>query len=268
MRGCGTPRGGQAGSCKSAKDGFPEYSLFLRVGWRADSRPPEPLYRHKKTLTVDGETVTTATHTAKVELATKVTDTASKLRHTLAHELCHLAAWAIDGEMKPPHGHSFKQWCVRLTVKRGSRSVPDNLPHGQQGQADHARAPRHRGHDDTFVRDRVQVPVEVRLGRLRQDVRSRPAERAHYDHEKRCTDSAMPATSFGRHSASIDPDTHGCPCGARLVPIDKAGLPKPGHSIVTATGTIVATPKSERKKSKWVEFLQVRSPPPRDVPWT
>lgn len=68
--------------------------------------------RSKKTATVRGESVTTTTHHATVELSTKVTDTASKLRHTLAHELCHLAAWAIDGEMKPPHGAAFKRWCV------------------------------------------------------------------------------------------------------------------------------------------------------------
>ena len=73
---------------------------------------PVALYRSRKTATVDGESVTTTTHHATVELSTKVTDTASKLRHTLAHELCHLAAWAIDGEMKPPHGAAFKRWCV------------------------------------------------------------------------------------------------------------------------------------------------------------
>ncbi|GAA6025933.1 hypothetical protein JCM8202_005792 [Rhodotorula sphaerocarpa] len=163
---------------------------------------------HKKASTVDGESITTPTHIAKVELATKVTDTASKLRHTLAHELCHLAAWAIDGEMKPPHGHSFKQWAKRIMLVR----------------------------PDIEVTTTHSYEIE-------------------YKYRWKCV-SAVCGKIFGRHSASIDPDTHGCPCGARLVPIDKAGLPKPGHSIVTATGTIVATPKSERKKSKWVEFFQ------------
>lgn len=53
-------------------------------------------------------------HEASIELATKVTDTAEKLKHTLAHELCHLAAWYIESEMKPPHGRGFKLWCVFL----------------------------------------------------------------------------------------------------------------------------------------------------------
>lgn len=56
--------------------------------------------------------VRTQKHHALVELSTHVTDTADKLKHTLAHELCHLAAWALSGEMKPPHGVAFKLWCV------------------------------------------------------------------------------------------------------------------------------------------------------------
>ncbi|GAA5954709.1 hypothetical protein JCM8115_004666 [Rhodotorula mucilaginosa] len=166
----------------------------------------------KKTATVRGESVTTTTHHATVELSTKVTDTASKLRHTLAHELCHLAAWAIDGEMKPPHGAAFKRWAKRVMIVR-----PD---------------------------------IEVTTTHAYEIV---------YKYRWKCV-SAVCGKIFGRHSASIDPATHGCPCGARIVPIDKDGNPKPGYSIVTATGTIVSTPKSERKKSKWVEFLQSEGP--------
>lgn len=44
------------------------------------------------------------THVCTIDLATKVTDTEEKLRHTLAHELCHIAAWVLSGEIKPPHG--------------------------------------------------------------------------------------------------------------------------------------------------------------------
>lgn len=29
---------------------------------------------------------------------------------TLLHELCHVAAWLIDGELRPPHGARF--WFV------------------------------------------------------------------------------------------------------------------------------------------------------------
>mgnify|MGYP001592231461 CR=1 FL=1 len=52
------------------------------------------------------------THETAIELATKVTDTPEKLRHTLAHELCHVAAWVLSGETKPSHGYAFKLWCV------------------------------------------------------------------------------------------------------------------------------------------------------------
>lgn len=46
----------------------------------------------------------TTTHITSIDLAIKVTDTEEKLRHTLAHELCHIAAWVLSGELKPPHG--------------------------------------------------------------------------------------------------------------------------------------------------------------------
>jgi len=49
-------------------------------------------------------------HKTTIELATKVTDTREKLKHTLAHELCHIAAWILSNEVKPPHGNAFKLW--------------------------------------------------------------------------------------------------------------------------------------------------------------
>lgn len=50
------------------------------------------------------------TYEAKVELSIKVIDCHEKLKCTLAHELCHIAAWAIEGEMKPAHGPAFRGW--------------------------------------------------------------------------------------------------------------------------------------------------------------
>ena len=46
---------------------------------------------------------------AVVELSTHVCDSEEKMRHTLAHELCHAAAWVVDGVSKPPHGRAFKR---------------------------------------------------------------------------------------------------------------------------------------------------------------
>ena len=51
---------------------------------------------------------------AVVELSTHVCDSEEKMRHTLAHELCHAAAWVVDGVSKPPHGRAFKRWASRF----------------------------------------------------------------------------------------------------------------------------------------------------------
>jgi predicted SprT family Zn-dependent metalloprotease len=54
---------------------------------------------------------------AKIELSTHVLDTPAKLESTLAHELCHAAAWSIDGIARPPHGAVFKVF-FRVTELR------------------------------------------------------------------------------------------------------------------------------------------------------
>ncbi len=43
-------------------------------------------------------------YTARVELSSKVVDCEDRLQRTLAHELCHVAAWLLDHVSKPPHG--------------------------------------------------------------------------------------------------------------------------------------------------------------------
>ncbi|KAJ8602959.1 hypothetical protein CTAYLR_001559 [Chrysophaeum taylorii] len=53
--------------------------------------------------------------TAVVELATHVVDSDPKLDATLAHELCHAAAWVIDNVARPAHGRVFKAWARRVT---------------------------------------------------------------------------------------------------------------------------------------------------------
>ncbi|KAJ1462444.1 SprT-like family-domain-containing protein [Pelagophyceae sp. CCMP2097] len=54
---------------------------------------------------------------AKIELSTHVLDTPLKLESTLAHELCHAAAWLLDGVARPPHGAVFMAWGLRVTEK-------------------------------------------------------------------------------------------------------------------------------------------------------
>ena len=50
---------------------------------------------------------------AEIELAIKVLDNEERLRQTLVHEICHAAAFVIDGVSKPPHGDCFKKWANR-----------------------------------------------------------------------------------------------------------------------------------------------------------
>jgi predicted SprT family Zn-dependent metalloprotease len=47
---------------------------------------------------------------ATIELSTKVLTNHERLEATLAHELCHAAAWLVHGVSKPPHGKHFKFW--------------------------------------------------------------------------------------------------------------------------------------------------------------
>lgn len=54
---------------------------------------------------------------ARIELSTHVVDNSSKLRQTLCHEMCHAAAWLIDGMSKPPHGPAFRAWASRAMAK-------------------------------------------------------------------------------------------------------------------------------------------------------
>lgn len=51
---------------------------------------------------------------ARIELSTKVLDRPDRLRSTLAHEMCHVAAWLIDGVSRPPHGAAFRAWATRV----------------------------------------------------------------------------------------------------------------------------------------------------------
>ena len=51
---------------------------------------------------------------AWVELSTKVVDGPDKLWNTLAHELCHVAAWLIHKTSKPPHGKVFRYWAQKI----------------------------------------------------------------------------------------------------------------------------------------------------------
>ncbi|KAG8825853.1 hypothetical protein FRB91_007673 [Serendipita sp. 411] len=52
--------------------------------------------------------------TIKIELGVKVVTTEERLRNTLAHEACHAATWAINGDFSKPHGATFKSWAMKV----------------------------------------------------------------------------------------------------------------------------------------------------------
>jgi predicted SprT family Zn-dependent metalloprotease len=61
-----------------------------------------------------------ATRSATIELSSKVLDSEARLRATLLHEMCHAAAWIVDGVCKPSHGKCFKKW-----AQIAMRAIPD-----------------------------------------------------------------------------------------------------------------------------------------------
>ncbi|KAJ7806107.1 SprT-like family-domain-containing protein [Mycena olivaceomarginata] len=52
-----------------------------------------------------------------IELATKILDCEERVRNTLSHEMCHLACWIIDGQIKESHGKLFHKWARRVERK-------------------------------------------------------------------------------------------------------------------------------------------------------
>lgn len=47
----------------------------------------------------------------RIVLATKVLDSADRLRDTLIHEMCHAATWIIN-EVANGHGNQWRAWLV------------------------------------------------------------------------------------------------------------------------------------------------------------
>jgi len=78
-----------------------------------------------------------------------VVDCEDRLRETLLHELCHAAAWVVDGVRKPPHGPHFYAWGAKATAATG---LPVTRCHA------YAIAFKHTwkcvGHDDSAANNR------------------------------------------------------------------------------------------------------------------
>ena len=60
---------------------------------------------------------------AAIELSEKVVDDLQRLKTTLLHEMCHAAAWLVDGQKKPPHGPAFWKWASIAGARSGGYLV-------------------------------------------------------------------------------------------------------------------------------------------------
>ncbi|KAH6917146.1 SprT-like family-domain-containing protein [Coprinopsis sp. MPI-PUGE-AT-0042] len=55
--------------------------------------------------------------TSEIELAEKILTSSERIRNTLSHEMCHLASWVIDKEVKEGHGKFWKAWTRKVMSK-------------------------------------------------------------------------------------------------------------------------------------------------------
>jgi predicted SprT family Zn-dependent metalloprotease len=77
----------------------------------------------KASLSVTTATTAAPRRIAVIELSTKVVDDMVRLQSTLLHEMCHAAAWIVDGNTHPPHGPCFQKWVRIATTAIPSISI-------------------------------------------------------------------------------------------------------------------------------------------------
>ena len=102
---------------QTSKDMF---ATFNRVGFDSLLPPDMSIVWSKRLLTTAGITkmkTVCGIRLASIELSIKVVDDEVRIINTLLHEMCHAAAWVIDGEKKPPHGKRFWHWANKCERK-------------------------------------------------------------------------------------------------------------------------------------------------------
>ncbi|PNF36124.1 hypothetical protein B7P43_G10960 [Cryptotermes secundus] len=90
----------------------------MLVEWNARLKRTAGFCYNRRTVTSPG----TKIRTSRIELSTKVCDTADRLRDTLIHELCHAATWIVD-DVKDGHGPHWKAW-----ARKAMRVFPELPP--------------------------------------------------------------------------------------------------------------------------------------------
>ncbi|KAK7873517.1 hypothetical protein R5R35_008779 [Gryllus longicercus] len=83
----------------------------LKIAWNARMNRTAGFCRNSSVLGTQGKV-----RSSRIELSTKVCNTADRVRDTLIHELCHAASWIIDG-VKSGHGAVWQAWTKRATAR-------------------------------------------------------------------------------------------------------------------------------------------------------
>ncbi|VDB92206.1 unnamed protein product [Peniophora sp. CBMAI 1063] len=99
------------------KGGLP---ASTELKWSPRLRSTAGRARWHRTRGKDGSTSEEFT---EIELASKIVDCEERVRNTLAHEMCHLACWVIDKDVKEGHGSKWKSWASKVMRARRDISI-------------------------------------------------------------------------------------------------------------------------------------------------
>jgi len=91
----------------------------IAIEWSARMKTTAGVTYTSRAAGADGQLV----YVARVALSSKVIDDGERLRQTLCHEMCHAAAWLLEGSNKPPHGEAFRRWAARASAACPSLDV-------------------------------------------------------------------------------------------------------------------------------------------------
>lgn len=111
----GSSKRGQGQRQGCVREVFPEFNRIAFDGALPDDLQIAWSNTLRKTAGLTYTRRVGSARTARVELSSKVCDTCNRTAATLLHELCHVAAWLVDGVHKPPHGRVFKMWAARVS---------------------------------------------------------------------------------------------------------------------------------------------------------
>ncbi len=153
------------------------------------SSPPPPLSARRKVPT-------------RLELSSKIVTTRERLRTTLAHECCHVAAWVIEREYHQPHGPAFWRWADALMAhdKRRwlARQQPPQRQRAQQPGAEQGKEGVEEEEEEEAVATLLQLPA--RRGAAAEGVGALTARlelRLHLSSDEEEADQEAGATGGG-----------------------------------------------------------------------